>query len=381
MATKVINDDFTVYRSLGHIYHRQCDRPDARTRALKCYRRAADCALPASPTQAAELRLLAAIVLSEMPADSATGTGIDGAIDECDKALSHNKHLHAARFWRAKLLSRCGNGTAAAEDLKVVVEADAAFFTQAYCAPDLCGGCPETKDFIEKIRQRAEHQVRPAFEMLVAAREHWLLPPDLDDHLDAATRRLVVADAADIHLAVTSAMELFGRVKRLSRSLQPIAEVEASTQALFTLAFSPDGRFLATTDAERFVKLWRSEGWTEFRQLDAHPMVKCLTFAPDGRFLVTGGLTVSLWDVSTGRKEHEWELEDDVTRRVAFVRSGSWLIWKGTERAELGGWDVKTREPLPYDAIAEYGVEFDGVSAHDGEQTVWAEAQKKRGLS
>src|SRR5207248_2794257 len=141
--------------------------------------------------------------------------------------------------------------------------------------------------------------------------------------------------------------------------------------------FSPDGYLLATADGGPIVKLWGRGHWTETQQLDAYPTATSLAFAPNGRFLATGGLTVCLWDSTTGRKEYEWELEDDVAGRVAFVRGGRWLIWKGVDRGELGGWDVKTREPLPDDAIAEHGVEFAGVSAHDGERPVWVEAQNR----
>lgn len=373
-AAKLITDDFAVYRSLGHLYHRHdAENSDAKQRALKCYRRAARYALPDHPAQAAELKLMSAIVLSEMSPD-AEGSEIDEAIRECSDALDHNRELHAARYWRAKLRARHGVAAEAAEDLKAVVEADAAFFTQATRDPDLCGGCRETRAVIEELRQRAERWVRPALEMLVATRDHYRLPADLDAALDAATERLVAADRDDTLPATRAARGLYHRVQRLSRSLHRVTEFPASSQGVFAIGFSPDGRRLATADAGPSVKLWDCDHWAEIRQLDAYPTsVICLAFAPDGRFLVTGGLSVRLWNASTGREEHQWEIEG-VAARVTFVRDGGWLIWQGQAWDERGGWDVKTRAPIPDDALAEYWPEFAGVTVRDGEMLLRAVA-------
>jgi serine/threonine protein kinase len=79
--------------------------------------------------------------------------------------------------------------------------------------------------------------------------------------------------------------------------------LEGHTSNVFALAYSPDGKTLASGSVDNTVKLWNASTGAVIRTLEGHTdSVRALAYSPDGKTLASGSRdkTVKLWNASTG---------------------------------------------------------------------------------
>jgi WD40 repeat protein len=79
------------------------------------------------------------------------------------------------------------------------------------------------------------------------------------------------------------------------------ATLNGHTQPAISVAFSPNGKLLASSSLDKTIKLWEVATGKERATLRGHTsLVRCVAFSPDNRMLASASYdkTIKLWDIS-----------------------------------------------------------------------------------
>jgi len=101
------------------------------------------------------------------------------------------------------------------------------------------------------------------------------------------------------------------------------------TGEVYSVAFSPDGKLLASGSSDLTIKFWEVSTGSELRTLKGHEgTVYSVAFHPSGKVLASASedKTIKLWEVSTGKELQTLKGHEDAVTAVTFSPDGQLLV-------------------------------------------------------
>jgi WD40 repeat protein/energy-coupling factor transporter ATP-binding protein EcfA2 len=126
------------------------------------------------------------------------------------------------------------------------------------------------------------------------------------------------------------------------------ATLTSHSGAVVSVAFSPDGKTLASASFDKTVKLWDSTTRKEIATLYGHSdYVRLVSFSPDGKTLASASFdkTVKLWDVIGHNELATLSGHSDSVVSVAFSPNGKTLASSSSDKT-VKLWDIATHKEI-----------------------------------
>lgn len=131
-----------------------------------------------------------------------------------------------------------------------------------------------------------------------------------------------------------------------AKSGAEVKRFAAHSEWVKSVAFSPDGTQLLSGSRDGSVSLWTVATGAEVRRLDGphrsqSPAVFTVSFSPDGRSVLAGGadLSATIWDAASGAQLHALEASAQFLAQARFSPNGKSLVVT-TEQSVPLRWDL-----------------------------------------
>src|SRR5205823_11030202 len=128
-----------------------------------------------------------------------------------------------------------------------------------------------------------------------------------------------------------------------------IHRLKGHKRAVVSVAYSSDGKYLASGNPYEPIHLWSVETWKVERKLEHHEGGMALKFSADSKTLACGCMdgNVRVWDVASGREQAPLRGYHGWINALAFAADGKTLALAGADSRVIHRWDVAAATARP----------------------------------
>jgi WD40 repeat protein len=115
----------------------------------------------------------------------------------------------------------------------------------------------------------------------------------------------------------------------------PLNTLLGHKDCIYSVAWSPDGKLLASGSYDKMVKLWDAATGQEVKNLQDHiDAVFAVAFSPDGKYLASGSQDrgVKIWDIASGQRLYTLSDATDGLTSIAYSPSGKQIAAAGYDK-------------------------------------------------
>ena len=165
-------------------------------------------------------------------------------------------------------------------------------------------------------------------------------PEDKSNHLKVYARRIWSVAYSPDGKTVASGGD-FGALKLWDvESGRQVKSLEGHPFPVMSIAYSPDSKTLATGSNDKTIKLWDVQTGQQIKLLEgSHSSILSIAFSPDGKTLASGNANdgasgpsqIKLWNVESGQEIKSFDV-DDLFREavsVSFSPNGKIIAYSG----------------------------------------------------
>ena len=122
-----------------------------------------------------------------------------------------------------------------------------------------------------------------------------------------------------------------------------VNSLQSSQGHITALAWSPDGKLMASGGTNRTIKIWDASSWFQLHTLKNHQeMISALTWNPSGTQLLSAShdKTIKVWDIYSARQQMVLTHEAEVTR-ISYAPNGRFIV-SGSRDGVIKVWEADT---------------------------------------